>query len=190
MPETRYFILADGLAAFGIARFDRQDGLRVPMHTLAGAAQADFRIPSMSYLTMLRMTKLMTQSDADVLKAYRRCVFNVVFNNRDDHSKNFSYLMTADGRWQLAPGYDLTYCAGPGGEHQMDIEGEGRAPTRAHLLKLATSAGLNIATCSRVIDEVAEQGLRFEKLAKQHPISAAMRKEVGTAIAGNLGRLR
>ena len=55
---------------------------RVPMHTLAGALHADYRIPSCDYLTLLRMTRLMTRSEHEVLKAFRRCVFNVVFHNR------------------------------------------------------------------------------------------------------------
>ena len=37
MPATQYFDLDKSLAAFGIARFDRQDGMRVPVHSLAGA---------------------------------------------------------------------------------------------------------------------------------------------------------
>lgn len=36
-----------------------------------------------------------------------------------------SYLMDERGHWRLAPAYDLTYSAGPGGAHYLDIEGEG-----------------------------------------------------------------
>jgi len=32
------------------------------------------------------------------LQAFERCVFNVIFNNRDDHSKNFSFIMGKNGR--------------------------------------------------------------------------------------------
>ncbi len=51
-------------------------------------------------------------------------MFNVLFNNRDDHTKNFSFLMAKNGQWKLAPAYDVTFCEGPGGYHQMDIMGE------------------------------------------------------------------
>lgn len=71
------------------------------------------------------MTGLMTRSEDDVLKAFQHCVFNVVFNNRDDHTKNFSYLLNPQGRRQLAPDYDLTFCEGPGtGAHAFDEPGE------------------------------------------------------------------
>ena len=76
--------------------------------------------------------------------AYERVIFNVLFNNRDDHSKNFAFRLDRDRRWRLAPGYDLTFNMGPGGEHQMDIRGEGRQVTRAHALELARRGGVEV----------------------------------------------
>jgi serine/threonine-protein kinase HipA len=157
MPDTEYFDLDRKLAAFGIARFDREAGLRVPTQTLAGAMNANFRVPSsVDYTTFLRLTRFLTQDEREVLKAYERCVFNVVFNNHDDHAKNFSFRLAKDGRWRLSPAYDLTYCDGPGGEHQMDICGEGLAPSRTDLLKLADQSGLNRAVCSATIERIAQ----------------------------------
>ncbi len=105
------------------------------MHTEAGAAHVDFRIPQLDYVALLRLTRLMTRDVRELLQAFERCIFNAVFNNRDDHSKNLSFLMDRDGRWKVSPGYDLTFSEGPRGEHQLDICGEARAPTRKHLLE-------------------------------------------------------
>jgi serine/threonine-protein kinase HipA len=44
-------------------------------------------------------------------------LFNAIFGNRDDHSKNFSFLMNRVGIWSFAPAYDLTYTSN--GYHQM-----------------------------------------------------------------------
>ncbi|MGL5632426.1 MAG: type II toxin-antitoxin system HipA family toxin [Azovibrio sp.] len=189
MPHTRFIELPGKLAAFAIERFDRANGQRIPMHTLAGVLHADFRVPSVDYQTLLRMTRLMTRSEAEVLKAFERCVFNVIFNNRDDHSKNFSYLLNPQGHWQLAPGYDLTYCEGPGGEHQMDIEGEGKTPGSTHLLALARRADLSEAACRSIIERMAEQALSFESAAKQYPIRATTRKAISKALNRNLSYL-
>jgi serine/threonine-protein kinase HipA len=157
MPDTEYFEVDSRLAAFGIARFDRDAGRRVPTHTLAGAMDANFRLPSsVDYTTFLRLTRFLTHDEREVLKAYERCVFNVVFNNRDDHAKNFSFRLAQDSRWRLSPAYDLTYCEGPGGEHQMDICGEGLAPSRADLLKLADQSGLDRAACAGVIERIGD----------------------------------
>lgn len=57
----------------------------------------DFRLPSVDYRTFLRATRLMTRDQREVEAAFQRCVFNVLFNNRDDHAKNFSYRMARDG---------------------------------------------------------------------------------------------
>ena len=44
-------------------------------------------------------------------------LFNAIFGNKDDHSKNFSFLMNSKGKWSFAPAYDLTYTSN--GYHQM-----------------------------------------------------------------------
>ncbi|MEO8120667.1 MAG: type II toxin-antitoxin system HipA family toxin, partial [Rhodoferax sp.] len=81
-------------------------------------------------------------------------------------------------------------CEGPGGEHQMDIEGEGRAPGRTHLMSLAKNAGLPAAPCQAIIERMAEQALQFNSEAQQHPIGAETRQMVRKAITANVSRLR
>jgi len=183
MPDTHYFDLDRKLAAFGIARFDREAGMRVPVQTVAGALNADFRIPSaVDYTSMLRLTRFLTRDEREVVKAFERCVFNVVFHNRDDHAKNFSYRLDRAGRWQLSPAYDLTFCEGPGGEHQMDVCGEGLAPSKQHLLTLAGQAGLKKADAQRVIDRTAQVAGNFGNAAKDF----AIRKTTVTNIAAHV----
>lgn len=189
MPRTACFDLGRGLAAFAIERFDRQAGMRVPVHTLAGALHADFRLPSTSYQTLLRNTRAMTRSEREVEKAYERCVFNVIFNNRDDHTKNFSYRMDAHSSWKLAPCYDLTFCEGPGGEHQMDIEGEGRYPARAGLLRLASSNSLDAGRAADTIARMVAVAGQLATLARAHPIRPATRKRIADAVAQNCRRM-
>jgi serine/threonine-protein kinase HipA len=192
MPRARYFDLGPRHAAFGIERFDRGEGMRVPMHTLAGALHADFRLPGVSYQTLLRATRLFTHSEREVEKAFERCVFNVVFHNRDDHAKNFSFRMDRAWRWKLAPCYDLSYlsyCEGPGGEHQMDVEGEGREPGRPHLMRLAASNSLDVAWAATAIDRVAAAAGAFSALCKDYPIRAATRQRMARAVEANRRRV-
>ncbi|CAM3656570.1 type II toxin-antitoxin system HipA family toxin [Polynucleobacter brandtiae] len=170
IPKTQYFDLDAQLAGFGIERFDRSGTSRVPIHTLAGLMHVDFRIPTLGYDSLLKATRLITGSQRELEKAFERCVFNVVMNNRDDHAKNFSFRMSANFQWQLAPAYDLTFNEGPMGEHQMDIHGEGRHPSRLDLLKLAQSNGLTIATANHLIDKINEGASRFRELALNHAI--------------------
>jgi serine/threonine-protein kinase HipA len=189
VPRAEYFDLNKDLSAFGIERFDRLDGMRVPMHTAAGAAHVNFRIPELDYINLLRLTQRMTKDAREVLLAYERCVFNVVFNNRDDHSKNFSYLLGKDGRWQFSPAYDLTYCVGPGGEHQMDICGEAREPTRQNLLALAKKGGIPEKTAIDSVERIADVATRFNEFTDEFPIRKATIREIGAAVSANQARM-
>jgi len=91
-----------------------------------------------------------------------------VFNNRDDHPKNFAYLMSPSGQWKLAPAYDVTFCEGPGGYHQMDVMGEALRITRKHLLVLAVEeAELSVADAAAIIERICQVASGFTARAKQ-----------------------
>ena len=156
VPNSKLFYISPNVAAIGMKRFDRLNGMRIPMHSLAGALHANFRIPNCSYGLYLRMTRFMTKSEKEVEKAFSYCVFNVCMNNRDDHTKNFSYLMRKDGAWELSPAYDLTFNTGLNGYHQMDVEGEAYRINRQHLLNLAENSGLNSTRSAALIDLIVD----------------------------------
>jgi serine/threonine-protein kinase HipA len=189
MPATQYFDLGAELSAFGIARFDRASGLRVPMLTAAGAAHADFRVPQLDYVTLLRLTQFVSRDVREVLQAFERCVFNVVFNNRDDHAKNFSFLMSAQGQWQVSPAYDLTFNGGPRGEHQMDVCGEARAPGAAHLMKLASLTGIAASAAASSIERIATVASGFRRFADDLPVTRATLDLMEQAVLANQRRM-
>lgn len=189
MPEAQYFDLNSELSAFGVERFDREGKIKIPIHTAAGAAHVDFRVPQLDYIALLRLTKFMTRDIREVHRAYERCVFNVVFNNRDDHSKNFSYLMRRDGQWQVSPAYDLTFCEGPNGEHQMDICGEARAPSRADLLKLANKGGLLEHHALESIDRICTVSRQIRDFGNDFPIRKDTMNGIIKNVDANCARL-
>ncbi|MDP1605070.1 MAG: type II toxin-antitoxin system HipA family toxin [Rhodocyclaceae bacterium] len=182
MPDTQYFDLNSKLAGFGVARFDIEDGMRVPVHTLAGLLHADIRVPSTDYTTFLRATRLLTRDEREVQKAFAHAVFNVIFHNRDDHARNFSYRLGRDRRWRLSPCYDLTFSNGPSGEHQTDVCGAGRNVTRPLLLSLASQGGIDAAAAKTTIDRIADQAGRFRELAHGHPIRQATVSHIARVI--------
>lgn len=189
MPATQYFDLSKKLAGFGIERFDRRGGLRVPTLSLAALLDDNFRLPTQDYETLLKATRMLTKDEREVRKAFERCVFNVVFNNRDDHTKNFAYVMNETMEWKLAPCYDLTYNVGPGGEHQMTVCGEGRYPGRGHLLELARRCDLTQNWARQTIDHIAGEAEHFESVASSWPISRKKIKEVQATIEANRARM-
>lgn len=165
-PDTQYFGLPNGLAAFASKRFDRQDGLRVPMQSLAAFTGADYRSPGvLDYVNFLRATQMCTNDVREMALAYERAVFNVAFNNRDDHPKNFAYLMSPDGKWKLSPAYDVTFCEGPHGYHQMDVMGEALAISRGDMLRLAVEAEMAPEATGRIIDGICDVASQFAAIA-------------------------
>ncbi|WP_282373615.1 type II toxin-antitoxin system HipA family toxin [Pseudomonas sp. PS02290] len=167
-PDTQHFILPNGLAAFASRRFDRIQGKRVPMQSLAAFTGADYTSPgSLDYVNFLRATQLCTNDVREKAIAFERAVFNVAFNNRDDHPKNFAYLMSASGTWTLAPAYDVTFCEGPGGYHQMDVLGEALSIDRKVMLRLADEAEVSAEKAGGMIDGICDVATQFAAIAEQ-----------------------
>lgn len=193
-PATQYFSLPNGLAAFASKRFDRHEGLRIPMQSLAAFTGADYRSPGvLDYVNFLRATRMCTNDVRAMATAFERAVFNVAFNNRDDHPKNFAYIMTQDGQWELSPAYDVTFCEGPGGYHQMDVMGEALSISRAQMLRLAQEAEISPDDAGRMIDRICGVASRFATLAEDlYPgvITRDTLRMIQHRIDENVGRLQ
>ncbi len=78
-----------------------------------------------------------------------------MIHNRDDHSKNFSFLCQ-DGAWHLSPAYDLTYSHSIGGEHATTINGNGVNPSIEDILAVAQNAGLNIKKARQIAEQIRD----------------------------------
>lgn len=169
VPEVEYFDLGTNLSAFGSKRFDRQQQHRIPMHSLAGYIESDFRIPSCDYETFIRTTGHITQGNMpQVHKAFKRSVFNVIFNNRDDHTKNFAYLLNQRRQWELAPAYDLTYNEGPNGHHQLSVMGHTLSIPKSALIALGEAADIPAAEVGRITEQYSAVASQFSALAIQY----------------------
>ena len=139
---------------FAIERFDIDpDGQR--MHTVTAAAllKTDFRRQDVDYTNLLALTGYLTQNPQQVEEMFRRMVVNLVVDNKDDHAKNFSFLCH-DGRWELAPAYDITYSpAGSHGEHATSLFYNGN-PGLDLVLKAGTGIRIPESRCREIIQTV------------------------------------
>jgi serine/threonine-protein kinase HipA len=86
------------------------------------------------------------------------------------------------GEWRLAPAFDLTYAPGPGGEHYLDIEGEGRRPTRAQVMSLGKKHGLDKRHVAAVISEVSPAVADWPIRARNAGVSKVSMKMVQGAL--------
>jgi serine/threonine-protein kinase HipA len=197
MPTTRLFELKsphsdprsrprprDVRRYFGVQRFDRAEGnRRRHVHTYANLVHTNFRIPSTDYSDVFKVTWALTRNHGDVLRLFRLMAFNIAAHNRDDHAKNFAFILDDQtGEWSLAPAYDLIYAPGPGGEHTTTVLGEGRQPTREHCLKLAAQVGLKPRAVTPLIDQVNAAINQWPYFADQ----ACCARKVTTTIAKTL----
>ncbi len=107
----------DGRAHFLTYRFDRKANERFHMHSLSGMMHYNPSETYNDYMDMFRIAQKLNLSQREKEQMTKVILFNAIFGNRDDHSRNFSFLMNSDGKWAFAPAYDLTYTSN--GYHQM-----------------------------------------------------------------------
>ena len=169
---------------FAIKRFDRDGDERIHMHSVAGLIHADFRYPTLDYDDLLALAMHLTKNMQEVEKAFRLACFNLATHNRDDHAKNFSFLMDDRGAWRFAPAYDITYSHGPGGEHSTMYLGEGKDPTFEHLLELAKKYGLKNGR--EIVEQVKEASERWRSFAKVAGVSSSMQEAIATRLSSIL----
>jgi serine/threonine-protein kinase HipA len=163
MSACKLFRGQSGKVYFGTKRFDRQGNNKLHLHSAAGMMHDNFRLSALDYGHLMDCTFQLERDVEAYEKVLRLAAFNVFANNRDDHSKNFSFLMDATGTWRLAPAYDLTFSYSGHGMHSTMVAGESANPTRQHLLKLA--AYFKIKNANLVIDEVQNVVANWKKYA-------------------------
>lgn len=143
MSETRLFDSKICSGYFGIKRFDRENGKKVHMVSVSGLLETSHRLPNLDYNILMKLTLELTKNYQDIEQLYRLMCFNVFAHNRDDHSKNFSFLYDENkNEWHLSPAYDLTCSSSFNGEHATTINGEGKNPTIEDILAVAKNIGI------------------------------------------------
>lgn len=160
MEEVRLFPSEKTQGYFGTKRFDRvAEGENGKVHMISAAAilETSHRIPNLDYDILMKLTLQLTKSMEECEKLYRVMCFNVFAHNRDDHSKNFSYIYRdREKRWILSPAYDLTYSNSIGGEHATTVNGNGVDPGMEDLLSVAKKIGIGMAKARKTAAKIQE----------------------------------
>jgi serine/threonine-protein kinase HipA len=154
--------------ALAVYRFDRSSsGERVMMQSVAALLNLDYRSPSLDYSDLAKLVKKLA-GESDLEQLYRQVCFNVALSIRDDHTKNFAFLMRSNGVWELSPAFDLCPNEGIGRmlEHNMTINGKGTNFSRSDLFSFGKSIGLSSQIINDGLDQARAASLRFEAEAK------------------------
>ena len=170
MSECR-LLEENGRRHFMTRRFDRlAGGAKLHMQSLGALAHFDFnQAGAYAYEQALLTIRQLQLPMAAVEEQFRRMVFNIVARNQDDHVKNIAFLMDKEGRWSLAPAFDVTYSYNPSGSwtatHQMTLNGKRDGFTREDFETCAKSALMKRGRAKTIIGEVQTAVARWPEFA-------------------------
>lgn len=160
-----------GRRHFMTRRFDRlDDGTKIHMQSLAGLSHYDFNLAgAYSYEQAFNACRKLGLGADTTEELFRRMVFNVVARNQDDHVKNIAFLMDRDGRWRLAPAFDVTYAYQPTGrwtsQHQMTINEKRDGFARSDFRAVAQAATMKRGRADAIVDEVSATVSKWPEFA-------------------------
>ncbi len=180
MNTCRLFKGAPGSFYFGTKRFDRVGTERLHLHSASGLMHDDFRLSNMDYGHLMDAAFRLENHVGAYAKVLRLAAFNVFARNRDDHSKNISFLMDQQGKWQLAPAYDLTFSFSSHGFHSTTVAGEGKSPDSQHLLELANVFG--VEKPKEIIGKVKEVVSNWKHYASESGVSKTSMQSIEKAL--------
>lgn len=162
MSETRLFPSKICSGYFGTKRFDRIPQInaaikRRHMVSVSGLLETSHRIPNLDYNILMKLTLQLTNDYSQIENLFRLMCFNVFAHNRDDHSKNFTYIYNdTSNTWQLSPAYDLTYSYSLQGEHATTIDGNGSNPDIKDILNVANKIGMRSSLAKEIVTHVKD----------------------------------
>ncbi len=184
MSECKLFKGKSGQVYFGTKRFDRIGNNRLHMLSAAGMMHDNFRLSNLDYGNVMDCAFLLEIDVRAYEKVLRIAAFNVFAHNRDDHSKNISFLMDENGNWKVAPAYDLTFSSSGHGMHSTMVSGESANPSKQHLMELANY--FKIKNASAIIDKVQEVIYNWKDYAKQCKVSTDSKNRIQKVIGRKL----
>lgn len=138
MSTCKLFHGKSGKTYFGTKRFDRIGTNRLHMISVAGLLHDNYQQSQIDYGTIMQQGSELVGSAQVHEQILRQASFNIFAHNRDDHSKNFAFLMDEKGVWSFAPSYDLTFSSSSQGQHSTTCSGNGIDPGTKELLELAS----------------------------------------------------
>ena len=191
MSECRLFE-EGGRAHFMTHRFDRTaDGSKVHYASLFGMAHKQYSAPGAqrhSYEDYFAVIEKLEIDPKERQEAFRRMVFNVLGCNRDDHTKNFGFLLDSSACWKLAPAFDVTYAYNPQpgkwtAAQQMSIMGKRKNITRADLIAIGRQSSVaTVPKLKSVVDHVVTALQRWPHFAEQAGVGGESAKKIQAAI--------
>jgi serine/threonine-protein kinase HipA len=171
---------------FMTRRFDREDSnTKHHIQSLCGIQHMDFNdVFSFSYEQLFQVMRMLKLTYPEAEQMYRRMVFNVLAHNCDDHTKNFAFRLKQNGRWELAPAFDICYAYDPKNvwvnQQSLSINGKRSDIRKEDLLTLARAN--NIRRGEQIIDEIKEVICNWKAYAKSVKVSSQLDRIISSTL--------
>tara|TARA_R110002072_G_scaffold303044_1_gene492061 strand:+ start:2650 stop:3960 length:1311 start_codon:yes stop_codon:yes gene_type:complete len=185
-------ILEGGRAHFASKRFDRVNNRKIHKQTVNALTGFFGKNTEFSYEHIFRVMEYLKLPSDQKNQLFMQMVFNVVASNRDDHTKNFSFLMDEKGQWSFSPAYDLTFPFDPyqsfGIPHKISINNKVKGINREDLVVTAKKVG--ILNYNEIIDNIVDCVSTFSKRIKEYDLNQKTVQLVMADIEKNINRVK
>ncbi len=176
----------NGRAHFMTKRFDRdENNTKHHVQTFCALKHFDFNeVNSFSYEQLFQTMRELNLNYADAEQMYRRMVFNVLARNCDDHTKNFSFLLKENSKWELAPAYDICHAYKPQhqwvSQHALSINGKRKDFKKEDLLQIGKS--ISCKNAASILEEIQEVVSQWKYYAKEVDLLPKIREEISKTL--------
>ncbi len=176
----------NGRAHFMTMRFDREGGAtKHHIQTFCAMKHFDYNlVTSFSYEQLFQTMRELKLTYADAEQLFRRMVFNVVARNCDDHTKNFSFRLKKDSKWELAPAYDICHAYQPNhqwvSQHALSINGKRNNITKEDLLVIGKS--IKNKKSADTISEIRAIVSKWKSFADDVKVNPKLRDEINDTL--------
>lgn len=177
-------------AHFMTKRFDREkNNVKHHIQTFCGIQHYDYNnIYGYSYEQLFQTMRTLKLTYPEAEQMFRRMVFNVMATNYDDHTKNFSFRLKKNEKWELSPAYDICYSYDPSNvwvnQHTLSINGKHKNITKTDLMIIANAN--SVKKGSKIIEEIKNIVCNWIEYAEKYKV----KKDLKDTITNNLACYR
>jgi len=178
-----YLVQTDDKYHFVTKRFDiEQSGKRYHVHSLAGLLHLDYNVPrTIGYEDLLR-TAVKLGALGSLKQLFLQMLFNYMFVNQDDHSRNFSFMCDSDFKYKATPAYDLTFAKGEKQtvEHQLSLYGKALSKIDIDdITALATEFSIDLEFVAASLEKMKNlRDNELVKLLKDYEVKPSKQKQI------------